>query len=171
MPHSKKLPKAAPRRPSTIPAANPGNRTCSNLPKRMLANPSPGGTNAENSNPAANPGQFTTSGSSRTRKSVTVKTIIKQVKNNHFTVVCVIPNSRNAATNSNPVASSISGYIAEIGAPQARHFLRNPRNADIQEAPHNSPKQKKEDDDDDHGLPGHSAAALSNLPHSSHRLN
>jgi len=36
-----------------------------------------------------------------------------------------MPNSRNAATNSNPVASSINGYIGEIGSLQARHFPRS----------------------------------------------
>src|SRR5256885_7604112 len=41
-----------------------------------------------------------------------------------------MPNSRNAATNSSPVASSISGYIGEIANPQARHFPRS----------HNHPK-------------------------------
>src|SRR6266851_9796499 len=125
IPHSKKLPKAAPRIPSKIPAANPGNRTCRNLSARTPANPLPGGTNAENINPAANPGQFTTSGNSLTRKSVTVNIRIKHVKNSHFTVVCVMPNSRNAATNSSPVASSISGYITDIGSPHARHFPRS----------------------------------------------
>src|SRR5712691_12429873 len=83
-----------------------------------------GGTIAENISPAANPGQFTTSGSSRTRKSVTVKIRIKQVKNSHFTVVCVMPNSRNVTTNSHPVASSINGYIGEIGSMHVRHFPR-----------------------------------------------
>jgi len=43
-------------------------------------------------------------------------------KKQPFHVVCVIPNSRNAATNSSPVASSISGYIGEIGSPHDRHF-------------------------------------------------
>src|SRR5260370_10942755 len=74
---------------------------------------------------AHNPGPFTKPATSRTRKSVTARIRIKHVKNSHFTVACVMPNSRNAATNSNPVASSISGYIAEIGAPHARHFPRS----------------------------------------------
>ena len=51
-----------------------------------------------------------------------VSTRIKHVKNSHFTVACVIPYSRNAATNNNPVASSTSGYITEIRSPHARHF-------------------------------------------------
>jgi hypothetical protein len=124
-PQSKKLPKAAPRIPSRIPAANPGNRIGRSLPANIPTTPLPGGTNAENSSPAANPGQFTKSGNSRTRKSVTVRMMIKHVKNNHFTVVCVIPNSRNAATNSNPVASSINGYIGEMGSAHVRHFPRS----------------------------------------------
>src|SRR5207253_11306182 len=70
-------------------------------------------------------GQLITSGSSRTRKSVTVRIRSKHVKKSHFTVACVMPNSKNAVTKSNPVASSISGYITEIGAPHARHFPRS----------------------------------------------
>src|SRR5260370_20350009 len=124
-PQSKKLPKPAPRIPSRIPAANPGNRICRSLPAKIPVNPLPGGTNAENISPAANPGQLTTSGSSRTRKSVTVKIRIKHVKKSHCTVVCVIPNYKNAAKNSNPVASSINGYIGEIGSPHVRHFPRS----------------------------------------------
>src|SRR2546429_925494 len=58
----------------------------------------------------------------RTRKSVMVRTTIRHVKNSHFTPACVMPYSRKAATNSNPVASSTNGYITEIGAPHARHF-------------------------------------------------
>src|SRR5215472_3556075 len=96
-------------------------KNCANLP--------PGGTNAENSSPTANPGHVTRSGRSRTRKSVIVKTRIKQVKNSHFTVACVIPYSKNASTNSNPVASSTSGYIREIGSPHARHFPRSQNHA------------------------------------------
>ena len=96
---------------------------------RKPASPWSGGTNAENSSPAAKPGRLTTSGSSLTRKSVTIRIRIKHVKNSHFTVVCVTPNSRNAATNSSPVASSISGYIGEIADPHARHFPRSHNHA------------------------------------------
>ncbi len=49
---------------------------------------------AEKNKPTARPGQLTTSGSSRTRTSVTVKITIRQVKNSHFTVTCVRPKSR-----------------------------------------------------------------------------
>src|SRR5260370_10068504 len=124
-PHSKKLPNAAPRSPSSIPAANPGIRNRRNRHMRNPANPGSGGTNAENISPAANPGQLTTSGSSRARNSVTASISIKQVKNSHYTVARVTPNSTHAATNTNPLASSTSGYIAAIGAPQELHFPRS----------------------------------------------
>src|SRR5712664_2075456 len=52
-----------------------------------------------------------------------------------------------------------------------RQLLRYPRNADIQEASNHYAQQKKENSDDDHGFSGLSAAALLNLPYSSHRLN
>ena len=48
----------------------------------------------EKNRPATKPGQFTTSGSMRTRRSVMVSTMIRDVKKSHLTVVCVIPNSR-----------------------------------------------------------------------------
>ena len=79
----------------------------------------------------ANPGQVTRSGNSRTRKSVIVRTMIRPVKNSHFTVACVIPYSRYAATNNNPVDSSTSGYITEIGSPQVRHFPLSQIHANI----------------------------------------
>src|SRR5215467_9471826 len=125
MPHNKKLPKAAPRIASTIPAARRCKVWCRNCELKTCANLPLGGTNAENSKPTARPGQVTRSGRSRTRKSVIVRTRIKHVKNSHFTVACVIPYSRNAATNSKPVASSTRGYITEIGAPHARHLPRS----------------------------------------------
>src|ERR1700687_1685563 len=51
--------------------------------------------------------------------------ISRQVKNSHFTVACVMPNSRKAATNNKPVLSSITGYIGEMGCPHARHLPRS----------------------------------------------
>ncbi len=47
----------------------------------------------EKNNPATKPGQFTTSGSRRTRRSVIVRTITKHVKTSHFTVCGVNPKS------------------------------------------------------------------------------
>src|SRR3989442_8995378 len=125
MPPNKNLPKPAPKIPSRIPAANPGNRICRNPSAKPPANALCGAKKAKNTTPAAKPGQLTASGNSRTRKSVTVSITIRHVRNSHFTVACVMPNSKNAATNNNPVASSISGYLTDIGAPHARHFPRN----------------------------------------------
>ncbi len=52
-------------------------------------------------------------------------TTIRQQKTIHFAVSTVRPNRRKQATNSSPVASSTSGYIAEIGCPHERHLPRS----------------------------------------------
>src|SRR5882724_11264427 len=90
----------------------------------MPAVESPMGTRNASARPMARPGKLTRSGSMRTRKSVTTRTMIRQEKRSHFRVRRVMSNSYQVRTKMRPVANSTRGYIGEMGRAQLRHLPR-----------------------------------------------
>src|ERR1700739_3406710 len=84
----------------------------------------PGEMRVANASPIPKPNQFTASGRRRTRRSVTMRMITRQLKNRNLKVISVIPNSQYVRTKIAPVRNSTVGYIGDIGRWQFRHFPR-----------------------------------------------
>ena len=93
----------------------------------QYAVPSSGGTSVEKNRPAASPGQFTRSGSSRTRRSVIVKNDDQASEEQPLHGHLGRAQTRDSTLRtSSPVSNSTSGYIGEIGIAARPAFSAQP---------------------------------------------